>query len=618
MNLIYDKIKIFKSLQIRILLVVLFLIFVPVAILLNYNFSRTEAVLQEKTSGLILGNLEQIGNKIDNITQDIMKISSIVSSNSVIASELSGRICKDISVFETKELQTLGIEDIIKVSEVQKQINYVKSNFFNYNIHVIILGADGNIYSSLDTVNDEVEFKLNFLKKYESQNWYNLLRTGKETGVWTVPYSYEVDGFGSEKRYISLARIMKDNYTQNVQGIIMVNFSEENFKRTLGSDVNGIITLLNNDKQIIFKSDYGQFDNQVNFKEVYAKIPSQGKGYFSTEIKNKNYLLNYYPIDKIGWSLVSVIPYDDVMKEITSLKSKTYLINFLIFGIFLTIAVGFILYITNPLKKLIKKIRKMKIGDHSIGLKSMEYSDDVSGIVSRFEYMFKRVEELVEIVIREQKYESDLKYEALRAQINPHFLFNTLTTIKWSALMSGSENVSNMISALGKLLEVSMNKGEDEITIEEELELAKSYVYIQNIRFNDKYKLTFQVDEHVEGVKILKLLLQPIVENSIIHGLKNKTSDGEINISTMIKEDRLIVIVKDNGVGISKDKIDQIFDVADDPKQQKYSRIGLINIHERLKIKYGSEYGLVIQSEEGNGTAVSILLPVIKSTSVGG
>jgi two-component system sensor histidine kinase YesM len=260
----------------------------------------------------------------------------------------------------------------------------------------------------------------------------------------------------------------------------------------------------------------------------------------------------------------------------------------------------------------------MKIGEYSIGSKNMEVSDDVSGIVNSFEYMFKRVEELVQIVIMEQKRESDMKYEALRAQINPHFLFNTLNTIKWSAIMSGSENVSKMISALGKLLEVSMNKGEDEITLKEEMELTESYVYIQNIKNNDKLKLVFDIDEELQELKILKLILQPIVENSINHGLKNKPGSGEIRISAIIKENKLVVTVRDDGVGISEEKVERILYADDENGRHKYNGIGLNNIHERLKIKYGSDYGLSIESEEGKGTKVDIILPVIKNAALGG
>lgn len=606
------KKKIFKSLQLRILLVILLFLYIPTAVLSNYNFNQMEIVLQEKISSLTLRNLEQIGYKIDYIVEDIMKISSMVSSNSVIISKLSGYKRKNIGEFPVKNPLYLGAEDVIKISEVQKQIYYVKNNFFNYNMHVILFGADGNMYSSLDAVYDEWEFKLKYFDQYKNQDWYHVLESGEKKGLWISPFTYELEGETDvAKHYISLARIMKDIYSQDILGIIMVNFSEDNFRKYLGSDSGTVVALLNSDREIIFSSDSDHAGTKLPVQEAYSGIPHKGRGYITREINHVKYLLNYYSMDRIGWSLVSVIPYAEVMKEIASMKMKTSTINVIIFSCFFVIASALIIYMLNPMRDLINKIRTMKIGEHSIGLKKVQYSDDVSGIVNSFEYLMQRVEELVGTAIKEQKYENDLKYEALRAQINPHFLFNTLNTIKWSALMSGAENVSKMISALGRLLEVSMNKGDDEIPLREELELAGSYVYIQNIRYNNKFKLTYDPDARVSRLKILKLILQPIVENSIFHGLKNKTGTGEISISAFVRDDKLVVSVKDNGVGISRDKIEHIFEAEHEFAGHKFSRIGLINIHERLGIKYGREYGLKIESEEGKGTTVLIILPVI-------
>jgi sensor histidine kinase YesM len=479
---------------------------------------------------------------------------------------------------------------------------------------VILFGADGIMYSSVDNIYNEMDFKVNYINRYKSQDWYKTLQKGEKTGVWTAPFSYGIES-DNGKRYISLSRIMKDNYTQDILGIIMVNFSEDNFKGYIGSNVNGTVTLLNNEKQTIFSS--AENDNPKFNELVYNNLPDQGKGFFSTDIDGRKFLVNYYSISKIGWFLVSSMPYDEVMVDVTKLKTATFTINFIIFISFFIIALSLILHMTYPLKKLILKIRRMKIGDHIIGLKEMEYSDDVSGLVNSFEYMIKRVEELVGTVIEEQRYENELKYETLRAQINPHFLFNTLNTIKWTAMMGGSENVPKMISALGRLLEVSMNKGEDEITLKQELELTESYVYIENIKNNCSLKLTFDVDENTENLKILKLILQPIVENSIIHGFKNRKADDEIKIGAKTEENKLIVSVRDNGAGINKEKIDQILYSGLDQGRHKYSGIGLININERLRIKYGSDFGLKIESEENKGTTVSILLPIIKNFTGG-
>jgi two-component system sensor histidine kinase YesM len=228
-------------------------------------------------------------------------------------------------------------------------------------------------------------------------------------------------------------------------------------------------------------------------------------------------------------------------------------------------------------------------------------------------YMISRIEELINIVIDEQKVKSQLKYEALRSQINPHFLFNTLNIIKWSAKMSGANNVSKMISSLGILLETSMNKGDDEISFKEELELIKAYMFIQNVRYNDAFLLKINIPEEILNFKVLKFILQPIVENSIIHGFKNLKAENIISIKAEKAESYIKLTINDNGQGI-EDKILQkiINDVEANDIKKKYSSIGLKNIADRIKLKYGNQYTLEIESLRDEGTTVLLTLPIIK------
>jgi sensor histidine kinase YesM len=254
----------------------------------------------------------------------------------------------------------------------------------------------------------------------------------------------------------------------------------------------------------------------------------------------------------------------------------------------------------------------MKVGAYSVDVKENENLDDVNGLVRSFDNILNRTEELVSVVIEEQKRENDLRYEALRAQINPHFLFNTLSTIKWSAKMSGANHVAKMISSLGRLLEVSVSKGEEHIPLSEEIELLKCYIYIQNMRYNDKFELVISVaDESCYSYKVLKLILQPIVENSIIHGFVDKDENCIIEIDAYLKEGHIIINVTDNGSGINDNKVEQLLKV-ESTERQKFSGIGLKNVHERIRMKYGGNYGLSISSEIGKGTAVSLTIPIIE------
>lgn len=612
-NVLYNKF--YKSLQVRIIVIIVIFMFIPVIYLFNYNFSHSEKMLLQKTSDLILDNLQQIGNQIENVCLDIIKISNVISSDNTILSALAqddGE--KSAHAAERpRDFFNLTSEEKIKISRIEKQLDYLKSSiFFNYNADVMLIGSDGIIYSAMNR-EDELKLKTEYMKRYSKQEWYANLVYGNLSIVWIAPFSYNVDVPDDNSRYISAVRTIRNDSLRKTPDIIMVNVSEEYFHKIISNRVNGTVMLINNEKDTIFSSEYENSMDGLNMADIFASIPDNNKGYTFTQIGSEKFMVNYYPLNRIGWNLISIIHYDNVTSEIQELKTKSYTINTAAFFLFLVIAVLLILHITNPLKKLIDRIRRMKVGEHIVGLQTDNYPDDVSGIVGSFDYLFKRIEALVKKVIDEQRREYELTYEALRAQITPHFLFNTLETIKWSAIMSGKSSVSRMISALGKLLEASMGKGEEEISFKEEIELVEAYVFIQNARYNDKFVLNVEMDESVQNLKVLKMILQPLVENSIIHGLRNKDGEGVISIKAERHESTVRVCVADNGEGIGSEKLQQILtNSIDDVRSQKFSGIGLININERLKMKYGKEYGLSISSEYGQGTSVTVTLPVME------
>lgn len=602
----------FKSLQIKLVLVIVFVIFVPTIFLVNYNFIRTERVLEEKTSNLIIDSMQQIGNQIENVCLDIIKLSNVISTDKIIINTLSQiDVSENDEIFpDNKDIFNLTNAEALRFSKIEDQLKYSKAGiFFNYTADVMIIGKDGIIYNSIDNYND-LMMRLRDMKNFKKQDWYKKLTSEKQSILWTAPFYYNTGYPHGQDRFISVSRVIKNDYSKDILGIIMINISEEHFKTIMGNHATGVVSLLNENKDVIFSSDLEKVKMQL--PKINGIIPDKHKGYFFAEIGRNKYMVNYYTLNRFNWNLISIIPYEEVFEEIRVLKAKIYSLNMVSFILFLIISIGLILYMTNPLKKLIGTIKNLKIGDYSVGLENEDDSDDVSGIVKSFHYMLGRIEELVKMVMQEQQFEHELKYEALRAQINPHFLFNTLNTIKWSARMSGAYNVSKMISALGKMLEISMNKGEEEITFKDELELAQSYVMIQNLRYNDKLLLNIEIDEDLKNYKVLKLILQPIIENSIIHGLKDKQDEGHITVKVVKEGNMIKADVTDNGKGISEEKINEIMaDIGKDYSKQKFTAIGLRNIQERIKIKYGKEYGLKIFSQVGQGTTVSLILPCI-------
>lgn len=607
--------KALGNLQVKMLLIILVFLFTPVIFSLNNFFKHTEKIIIENTSGLITDNLEQIGDKVENICLDMITLSNIILTDDTILNNLS--IEQEFEFyrdkFEAKSPNLYTDDDISRITRVENQINSIKRNIlFNKNAQVIIVGADGNIYSSMFNYEEDSKIKYKYTNQFLQQDWFKKLKSGERKVMWNVPYVYGIKELGDE-RYISIVKSIRNKYSpKDTSGVLMINFSEKNLGQIIGQPVDGYFTLISETNQILYSSDKSIEDNILANKDILSKNLYYGKGSFFTNIDHEKYMVNFFSIYRFGMCAISLMPYKDITEEINTLKYKINLLNIIVFGLFLLLGIVLLLNTIYPIQKLLKRIKKMKVGAYSVDVKENENLDDVNGLVRSFDNILNRTEELVSVVIEEQKRENDLRYEALRAQINPHFLFNTLSTIKWSAKMSGANHVAKMISSLGRLLEVSVSKGEEHIPLSEEIELLKCYIYIQNMRYNDKFELVINVaDESCYSYKVLKLILQPIVENSIIHGFVDKDENCIIKIDAYLKEGHIIINVTDNGSGINDNKVEQLLNV-ESTERQKFSGIGLKNVHERIRMKYGGNYGLSISSEIGKGTAVSLTIPIIE------
>jgi LytS/YehU family sensor histidine kinase len=202
----------------------------------------------------------------------------------------------------------------------------------------------------------------------------------------------------------------------------------------------------------------------------------------------------------------------------------------------------------------------------------------------------------------------DAELRVLQAQINPHFLFNTLNSIKWMAAVNGAENVSNMIAALGSLLEATLGRKKELITLADEFNCLQNYVLLQKMRFGDKFDIVIQAQETILDYKVPQLILQPIVENSIIHGFEDMDSGGLITVKADQFDDCLLIEIQDNGKGMDPKTAGMLLSDINEQKG-RFSNIGLKNVHDRIKLRYGPGFGLDVTSEKSKGTLITVKLP---------
>jgi putative HAMP domain protein len=202
------------------------------------------------------------------------------------------------------------------------------------------------------------------------------------------------------------------------------------------------------------------------------------------------------------------------------------------------------------------------------------------------------------------------EFDTLQSQINPHFLYNTLDIIVWMIENENSDKAVNIVTALAKFFRISLSKGKNIITVKDEVEHVRNYLMIQNMRFKNRFEYSIDVDEEVLSYSSLKLMLQPLVENAIYHGMEFMDGDGEIDVKVFKEDDSLYFMITDNGLGMSEDMVETLLS-KDFVPSKKGSGIGVKNVNERIKLYFGSEYGLKVESEPDEGTKITIHLPAV-------
>ena len=241
---------------------------------------------------------------------------------------------------------------------------------------------------------------------------------------------------------------------------------------------------------------------------------------------------------------------------------------------------------------------------------NVEAEDEIGLLGRTFNQMVKDMRRLIDNVYEQQRMRQEAEMKSLQMQINPHFLYNTLDTINWMGRMKGVDEVGEMTSALGNLMRYSLNR-KDFVTIGEELKNLQDYIGIQNVRYGDRMTIRFNIQNGVQSCYIPKLLIQPILENAIVHGVEDKLEPGNIEIRIYYEGDDLYVVVEDDGVGMTQEAIEILISEDLSPKYG-HTSIGVNNVNRRIQSVFGRDYGLMIQSQLGAGTTITLHMKVLE------
>jgi two-component system sensor histidine kinase YesM len=311
------------------------------------------------------------------------------------------------------------------------------------------------------------------------------------------------------------------------------------------------------------------------------------------------------------WKVIGVFSLNETLKEVSNIRYYTMLILIIISIVATGISIIFSASIAEPIRKLRILMKKAESGDLEVEFK-VKSNDEIGQLGESFNRMIEEIKNLINEVYKEQKSKREAELRTLQSQIKPHFLYNTLGTIYWMAKDCGAKNVMQMISALTNLFRIGLSKGNEIISLSEEIEHISNYLIILKMRYAEILDYDISSDEELNGLLVQKLILQPIVENAVYHGIKEKGSPGRVQILVYLEDDILHLIIKDDGVGISEDTL-KTLNTSLNAIGNRKEGYGLFNVNERIRLSYGREFGVTVKSELGKGTTVEIRHPVIKN-----
>lgn len=444
--------------------------------------------------------------------------------------------------------------------------------------------------------------------KYEAndvleQAWFE--RAVKEPSLHFFSNPYIIN---NEYR-ILVSKVMSHNRGTD-KALAMIELDSQvmiNLAKNTNLGIDGRIIIVDDDSNIVYAS-INEYSNQATIIETINHIVI---GTSNATLNGKKMAVTVDTINNTKWKIAIFINID---KAQTVKETYIYFLAlFVIVTVLITTAILSYISkrISNPIRDLEKAMRKIENSDF-LNVEEVDTTDisqiEVASLSENFNKMMIRIKELMDKVVIEQNAQRESELKALQNQINPHFLYNTLDSIVWLVENNKNKEAAQMVVSLAKLFRISISRGRNIITVNDEIEHAKSYLIIQSYRYADAFKYEFDVDDKVLEYTTMKLILQPLIENAIYHGLKNRIDEGLIKIGAHIVDDKIVFTVSDNGYGMKEEKISELYRNFENPNLN--DGVGIKNVYLRLRIYYGVEANLKIDSELDEGTTIIITIPM--------
>ncbi|MBM7573003.1 cache domain-containing sensor histidine kinase [Aquibacillus albus] len=576
--------KKFFSLRYKVLGFTFAIVLFAVLLVGFVSYQNSSLVIQEKVSNSNLNTVTQIGHNMEFILDDINNVSLNLIQNQEIRDFL--------------KLNYHEPEDVIRRQKVLVEQS-ITSQFGSLSfVDSIYIKSFNGI--SLDTSGRKDSISPELEDKIIAENG------GKVWGVDKV-----VDYNGSVKHVISLMRLYNNiHHLEDDLAILKVDISEESFAKFYMEnelEENSRFMMLGQNHEIISSDKSEEIGEKIS-QDLIEKIDSdQSNGFYEMKIDGEPHLITYYHLNGFPFTLVNVVLLHELIKENKVVKKITLAVIVFSFLLCAILTVFFTSRVLGPLKQLQGLMADVEKGEFNHTFQSKS-NDEITLLGKSFNHMSLRLKELIDKVYIAKMNHQEAEFKALQAQINPHFLYNTLDTIYWMARIEKAYESSKLVQALSNLFRLSLNRGQELTTVQEEIRHLENYIMIQKVRYEEIITFNLNVDEDVLSCKTIKLILQPLVENAIYHGIKATGDTGKIDINVKKEKNKLVFEVIDDGVGIDLENINKVLNEEISNK----GGYGIKNVHQRIQLSYGDQYGISFEHYDEKGTKVTVRQPIMK------
>lgn len=559
-------------------------IFIGLSLYTRMSGQVSETVMEENQ---IL--IDQVNRSVENYLKTVMKLSDSLYYSIIKNADLS-----DPSVGE--------------------RFNLLYENNMDQTDSIALFSADGELLESVPAL--RVRNNLDVTR----EAWFSYTLDRTENQHFFLPQVQQTFESSSDQYrwVIPMTRVVEiTKGTDTVQGILLIHLNYTGLKLlldgvTLGNE--GYIYLIDGNGEIIYHPRAQLIDSGLEHENNRA-VSEYRDGIYQETFQGEERVITVKSVGYTGWKLIGVAPRQTV--SLNSLKTQLLVVFVAAFILFLMSLVNSYISsrITTPIRKLELSVNEIEKGNLNAKVDA-EGSYEIRHLGQSVQNMAKQIQVLMADIVSEHEKKRKQEFDTLQSQINPHFLYNTLDIIVWMIENEKPDQAVKAVTALARFFRISLSRGKSIITVKDELEHVRNYLMIQHMRFKNRFSYTIEAEDEVLELASLKLMLQPLVENAIYHGMEFMDGDGEIFISAWKEGEDLYLKVSDNGLGMTEEQVARLFSDMPHTGSSRGSGIGVKNVNERIRLYFGSEYGLSIESEPDEGTVVTIHLPAVAYSEI--